>query len=583
MSKYPSVADENFYTKINKIYEKYKSKENRKSIKQICNPQKFELQMPQKFLSEFINPKTPYTGVLVYHRIGAGKTCTAVRIGEQWKHKYRIIVVVPASLKTNFRNELRSACADGHYLKKSEEKLLKELHPTDPEYKKIIELSNKRMDKYYDIYSYHKFINLVKDEKISLNKCVLIIDEIQNMISEYGIFYTNLKKLIDKSDKNLRVILLSATPMFDKPNEIALTMNLLRIPVPLPTGTDFNRLFIDVRYNNKGRVEYRTKNMDLFKKHIKGYISYFRGAPPIVFPHMDIKYVKCRMDTFQYRAYKIVNEAESKKYQAKKKKLEENLDVSDLSNNFFIGTRIISNIVYPNKKINKTGFDILTKKEIRENLGKYSCKFKKLYSNIRREEGKIFIYSEFKNYGGIKAFTKVLEAHGYKDYAVHGEGHKRYAVWSGDESINKKEEIRSVYNLRENNDGSIIKILLGTSAIKEGVSLKAVRYVHILEPYWNMSRLDQIIGRASRLCSHKDLPESERNVQVYIYLAKLPKEVYEKNRSQMSVDEYILNIAVEKQKIIKEFELAIKESAIDCMLNYKANVYPGEEPIKCDV
>ena len=84
------------------------------------NPEKYELQLPQQFVSQYINPDTPYKGVLVYHRIGAGKTCTAIRIGEEWKGKKKIIVVLPASLKGNFRSELRSQCANDDYLTNKE-------------------------------------------------------------------------------------------------------------------------------------------------------------------------------------------------------------------------------------------------------------------------------------------------------------------------------------------------------------------------------------------------------------------------------------------------------------------------------
>ena len=78
---YPKIDNEDFYKKINKIYSKYKIPQKKKSFKEFCNPVKYELQLPQKFVSAFVNPSTPYKGVLVYHRIGAGKTCAAIRVG----------------------------------------------------------------------------------------------------------------------------------------------------------------------------------------------------------------------------------------------------------------------------------------------------------------------------------------------------------------------------------------------------------------------------------------------------------------------------------------------------------------------
>ena len=64
------------------------------------------------------------------------------------------------------------------------------------------------------------------------------------MVSDDGKYYEVLYDTINKAPNDLRVVLLSATPMFDKPNEIALTLNLLRLPIPLPTGNDFDKMFI---------------------------------------------------------------------------------------------------------------------------------------------------------------------------------------------------------------------------------------------------------------------------------------------------------------------------------------------------
>ena len=100
---YPNIKDDNFNTKITKKFSNYKIPKKKKTFKQLCFPEKFELQPQQKFLPKFINPNSPYKGVLVYHRIGAGKTCTAVQIGEAWKHERKIIVLTPAALVGNFK------------------------------------------------------------------------------------------------------------------------------------------------------------------------------------------------------------------------------------------------------------------------------------------------------------------------------------------------------------------------------------------------------------------------------------------------------------------------------------------------
>jgi len=503
----------------------------------------------------------------VYHRIGAGKTCSAIQIAEKWKKVRKIKVVLPASLKGNFRNELRSMCGGNNYLKPSERKTLAELDPSDNKYKEIIKRSDERINEYYKIYSYNKFIESCQEGTMNLRKTLLIIDEVQNMVSETGSFYNQLKKLINSSDKSLRIVLLSATPMFDKPTEIALTMNLLMLPKKIPINREFEKTFIKTQKRGEKNYYY-TKNMELFKEYIKGYISYYRGAPVYTFPKMKVRYVKCEMSKFQYNAYKTVSNKEKKQL----KKRIKSMTVDTLPNNFYLGTRFVSNIVFPNMKTDYSGYHSFCGKEITKRLYKYSTKFNAILNKLKKR-GKTFIYSAFKELSGLRSLVRVLEEMGYKNYVYHGPGKKRFAIWSGDESQYIKEEIREVFNRTDNLYGEKLKIILGSPSIKEGVSLKAVQYVHILEPYWNQSRLDQVIGRASRFCSHKDLPEEKRMVHVYIYIAVHEKE-------EETVDEYIKKLSDNKNKIIRDFEKAIKESAVDCKLNKNANIYKDDKNIK---
>lgn len=562
MSNFPLISDSKFQSKLNNRYKKYTLPKKPPSFKQICYPKQFDLQYPQKFLGSYINPNTPYKSVLIFHRIGAGKTCTAVNIGEQWKLKRKIIVVLPASLKGNFRSELRSPCASENYLTNKERSLLSSYHPSSPEYKKIIKLSDQRINKYYSIYSYNKFVEIATS--LSLSNSVLIIDEIQNMVSDTGIYYETLYKIIHKAPPSLRIVLLSATPMFDKPHEIALTLNLLKLPIQLPIGTEFDRMFIE---NGKAI------NLDLFKERIKGYVSYYRGAPPYVFPDSKIKFVSCEMSDYQYKSYLAVKTKELAKQD---RKGFSKGNIMKLPNNFFIGTRIISNIAFPNKQINEKGLNEFKGKYLVEpELAKYSAKFSIILRKIKSSTGPVFIYSNFKEYGGIKSLVKVLEANGYVNYVKEGEGRKRFAVWSGDQSNEIRDEIKAVYNQPSNINGSKLRIILGTPSMKEGVSLFNVRQVHILEMYWNWSRILQIIGRAIRYCSHKMLDEENRNVKVFIYLATHPND-------RMTVDTYIKNLALNKNKLIEQFETALKEVAIDCTLFKNGNVFKGEKGYTCN-
>ena len=568
MSKYLDIDDDNFYSSINKIYSRYKIPKEKKTLRQICFPTKYEFQIPQKFLAEFINPKTPYKGIMVYHRIGAGKTCTAINIAEKFKHTKNIMVVLPASLKGNFRSELRSLCAGQNYLTDRERVELKKLHPSEPAYREIIEISDARIDKYYTIYSYNKFVDLLKQKKLSLRNTLLIIDEIQNMVSDVGSYYSYLYEAVHTAPSTLRLVIMSATPIFDKPAEIGLTLNLLLRDRQLPVGSEFYNTFVDTTFTQRGAV-YSVKNMDLFKQYAKGYVSFYAGAPKKVFPARELHIVKTKMSDFQERLYRRVEIRESgddiRDYLA-----------SDIPNSFFIGLRMISNFTYPNKKLGKAGYDSLEEKDLApQNLAKFSPKMLKILRKIRRAQGTLFVYSNFKEFGGIYIMVRILEHYGYKNYQKHGAGRKRFAVFSGDEDIKYKDEIKAVFNNKNNEDGSQIKIILGSSAIKEGISLLRIQEIHILEPYWNLSRIEQVIGRGIRYCSHKDVQREKRLVKVYIYLAMHPK-------IKISVDQKIMNMAITKQLINAQFEKALKESAVDCTLFHNANVQPGEDDIICD-
>jgi nucleoside-triphosphatase THEP1 len=509
---------------------------------------------------------------LIYHKIGSGKTCTAINIAENMKKKLNIMVILPAAIKGNFMGELRSHCAGEEYLTDKERKKLKKLTPDDIEYKNIMTKSKKRIDKYYTIYSYHKFVELVKLNKIKLKQTLLIIDEIQNMISERGIFYKSLKKIIDKSDDKSRILLLSATPMFDKPVEIALTLNLLKPKNPLPINNEFNQEFMQIKKNLSG-VSYQAKNIKKFKSMIQGLISYYRGAPPAAFPEEIFKIVRCKMSDFQYKTYLGSMSDEDNYIRGSFR----SVDILNMPNNFFIGPRIISNIAFPNKSVGLSGFSSLKEEKLRiSNIKKYSTKFYKIYKKMKQAEGPVFIYSNFKEIGGLKTFMSFLEFHGFKNYKTFGKGEKRFALWSGDESHIIKEEIKYAFNQKENKNGNIIKIILGSPSMKEGVSLLRVSQVHVMEPYWNLSRIKQIVGRAIRFCSHKDMPKRRRFVEVFLYLSVYP--------GIETIDEYIWKLAKKKNKLISNFETALKESAIDCEIFFHGNNYPEDEkPIKCDI
>ena len=195
----------------------------------------------------------------------------------------------------------------------------------------------------------------------------------------------------------------------------------------------------------------------------------------------------------------------------------------------------------------------------RDGLARYSPKFLNILKNIEDDnhEGLHLVYSQFRTLEGIAIFKLVLEANGFAEFKIAkssggswelvdqegSEGKPRFVLYTGTESTEEKEIIRNIYNsnwsvapasivsklreqgLENNFMGETIKVFMITASGAEGINLKNTRYVHIMEPYWHMVRLNQVIGRARRLCSHQDLPEELRTVQVFLYISVIPLDL----------------------------------------------------------
>ena len=145
-----------------------------------------------------------------------------------------------------------------------------------------------------------KGTRLLEDTALFHKNGLLIIDEIQRLVSEGGIFYKKLYNAIKYYfHPNLRIAVMSATPIYDNPFELGLTINLLRPRVPFPTNkSDFYKFFIG-EYNGdtcvpstKSKTFITTEsciiNSDLIRYICSGYVSYFKGGNPNAYPYKRI-------------------------------------------------------------------------------------------------------------------------------------------------------------------------------------------------------------------------------------------------------------------------------------------------------
>jgi hypothetical protein len=138
----------------------------------------------------------------------------------------------------------------------------------------------------------------------------------------------------------------------------------------------------------------------------------------------------------------------------------------------------------------------------------------------------------------------------------------------------------SGYKTRKNMYGELCWVIGITGAGAEGISLKCCRSVHIMEPYWNNVRLDQVKGRAIRICSHQDLPFKDRDVEIYTYYTVFSTDQKNHNKIDMTIrttdenetsDEKVYNVSIKKDKVNQGLLQLMKEAAVDCGLNSADN------------
>ena len=251
-----------------------------------------------------------------------------------------------------------------------------------------------------------------------------------------------------------------------------------------------------------------------------------------------------------------------------------------------------------------------------EALPTISPKFQAILDRLTLSKGPVLVYSNFKTLEGVGLFSVALEFQqkytkfdivktALGDWALSpetiaaGAGYPRYITYTGDEEREKRNILLAIFNgkwgrvpgtlaaqVKEltgadtNLHGEIIKVIMITQSGAEGISLANVRQVHIMEPYWNYVRLDQVKGRAIRICSHMDLPVDERNVDIFTYVMKfsdrqikerLVDETIANIDGNDTTDQSIFKLLMSKKKLSDSILDVMKQSAVDCELNSTEN------------
>ena len=676
-----------FYHKVPERKKMETYEEVQKYREQNCREGEIIPREQQAIIPNFISPNTPYKGVILMHGTGSGKTGSAILIAEQFKEqvkKYgtKIFVIVPGpNTRDNFKNEILTWTGETYLTNKN---ILNQMTKSekDREYKIALYAASQ----YYKIMSYKTFYKKVLGEKMvvkslssdnkiksnykknldgeyerevvidkitNMDNALLIIDEAHNITdNEYG---EALKKII-KNSQNLRIVLLTATPMINLADEIVDLINFLR-----PENDQIQREKIFTSEKNY-MMKLKPDGLDYLKEKALGYISFYRGNIPYTFAKRIDKgkipdgllftpVIKCYMEKFQEDVYlKTIENLKDTLDRTSSAAANFvfpglNKDKNDIKGEYstegintvlaqlnsdgpklrsLINQKLFKgslskleedNFITDSSEKNITG-EILKLKYLRY----FSIKFYKIIKRLnklidgKKGTGTAFIYSNLVRAGGVEMFAECLKQNGYLEYQENSNNYdikdetidyktgKTYAEFKKEQRTDLKKEqrtdfkpaifilitgsmdesgedvsevkqkiIKDVFNNPDNISGKNIKLCLGSRVMNEGVTLKNCKEVHIIDVFYNLPKVEQVIGRSIRMCVHKDsINDNNKFPKVHVYRYVVAR------KEGLTTDELLYKKAEQKYLLVKDVERSLKEIALDCPLLLNANMFPEE-------
>lgn len=736
---YPDVDDPSFLKKL--LFKQEFAEHRQSSIAEMiangenpCDPNKeFELNPVQRFIGQFMSPKTPYNSALLFHGVGVGKTCSAITVAEAFLEMYpkkQVIIVAPRNIQPGFLrtifneqqlilgetdeepNEFKG-CTGNTYLKLSGNEYNRNVNTI---VKRVNELKGKRYQ-LVGYFAFYKYLYDLLDKNISkklkgerraqeearlLSKKfsgrLIIIDEAHNLRdlkesdgdnldAPYGEKELSeakaarrltpyLRKLLDSAE-GTKLLLLTATPMYNSYREIIPLLNFLLINDKKKTLDEGDIFEIDGSFTPNGAK--------ILGKTASAYVSFMRGENPLSFPirldpegvprviswpHLDpqgkpieedieeeynirnqlvkLPFIPCEFDTFGLRDYRSAVAEILRKYgtslaaidgmvqagnfifplPATKAPLERIRDEG--FNNTFTEDKIDTNRVYKLKQ------GIPTNWLYADQIGKYSPKTAFVLKRCQTAQGVCFVYSRFVISGAL-TIALALEANGYtlegrengyltgipmapggrqcalcarkeeqhlseegpyleaqehlnalqseeeKDYNAIDEAQNaiealrettpdhsfvpaKYVLLTGRDDLTPSNKLNIDKARADTNVyGEDVKIVVGSQVASEGIDLRFIRESFVFDSWFHLSKLEQVIGRSIRMCSHALLDPIDRNCTINLLLTVFPS-----TQDQETMDMYQYRQAFEKAKQVGTITRVLKQYALDCNLNHEA-------------
>jgi len=234
-------------------------------------------------------------------------------------------------------------------------------------------------------------------------------------------------------------------------------------------------------------------------------------------------------------------------------------------------------------------------------LGTVSPKAKFTLERARTAQGVVFIYSRFIKSGALP-LALALEANGYIPWGDKrpllangvqtGEGlqcalcprrqkthtgadHKfvpaKYILITGRANVSQNNPAAiQASRMKTNMDGREVKIIIGSQVASEGVDFRFVREIYIFDSWFHLNKMEQVLGRGIRTCSHVLLPEEHRNCTTYLLV-----NTFDEGEEAETADLYMYRKAMIKAIEVGRVTRVLKRHALDCNLNREAIIVTG--------
>ena len=593
----------------------------------------FQLQSQQRFLRRVLSPDSPTRSLLMVHGTGTGKTCTAIQIAEEYILRpefqdKKVLVLASATVQENFADELfditrvnidtvagtleSQQCTGRRYL----DMLLRiEREPknwNNPEVRdRLTRTADKIVREFYEFDTYASFGRLINKQQAELKKPefeawiretfdnrLIIVDEAHNIrigreslqvIKEV----TAAMETLAKTANGVILVLLTATPMYHIYSEILYYFNLFLWNDRKQDETA--ALKIDEFFEDNGTLK-EGPPLERFRGLCQDYVSYVRGENPFTFPFRlppppaappTALKKSFAGDTLgpsdkishlsDFLAYSVATDIQAGVLSGDRETGEE-----EQYRVLMQSTVAVLPGNKPFKKIFAETGDQYTYVEepclTPDRLPTVSAKFVSVIKSIEAGSGICFVYSNFVTMGSL-LFSMALEEHGYTsatgknllaNSSYSGKAKGKYVLLSSKASDNEIADLIQRIKDPRNRDGSDIRIVVSSPLVSEGVNFRCVRQIHVLDPWWNMSRIEQVIGRGLRTCSHTLLTPEQQNCTVYLHVVRTAdgRECY---------DEYTYRTRVIPSAIrIANVRKVMEQSAMDCPLQNQINTLPDD-------